>query len=364
MCTNLLIISLDFNYTCGVSKHVYNNLKLFSNQNAFKQYFITNGGDSLDRLNQIKNLKITIFNFKKDHKNIFYLVRDSIRLYIYCKKKKIDIIHTHHRYAELLSVIVSKVYKLKTISTVHSFVEGQNTLSFRSDKIICVSNSVKQHIIKNYSQSKNKLKVIYNCIEDDFIASAQNYSTNSQKGIINEIFSILFIGRNNPIKGFDILIKSLQKLSILYNLNLIVIGYEKKVALEYQTIYSDNIEFVGVQSNLIKYYHECDLVVIPSRKDPFPYVMLEAAVMKKPIVATDTGGLREFISDGYEGSLFKVEDENDLSDKIEFVINNYDKAIAMANKLFEKVITKYRCEPYFNNLLKMYYELSNLNLKE
>jgi glycosyltransferase involved in cell wall biosynthesis len=354
MKTNLLYISPNFNYACGVSKHVFINLKHLSENPDYALYFITNGGDSLDRLNQKKNLNIKLFNFKKDHKNVFYLIRDSVQLYLFCKKNKINIIHTHHRYAELLSVIVSKIYKLKTITTAHSFVEGLKRISFRSDKIICVSNSVKQHIIKNYPHSKNKLELIYNCIDDDFIASAQVFSSKCPRKINNEYTKILFVGKNNPIKGLDVLIKSIHKLSIHYKLKLIVIGLEKSEILKDQIIYSDNIEFEGVQNNLIKYYQECDIIVIPSRVDSFPYVMLEAAIMQKPIIAGNTGGLGEFISNDIDGILFDVGNADELAKKIEFIIDKYDDALLMAEKLYLKVKEVCNCKLYFEKLHTLY----------
>lgn len=354
MKTNLLYISPNFNYACGVSKHVFINLKHLSENPDYALYFITNGGDSLDRLSQKKNLNIKLFYFKKDHKNVFYLIRDSVQLYLFCKKNKINIIHTHHRYAELLSVIVSKFYKLKTITTAHSFVEGLKRISFRSDKIICVSNSVKQHIIKNYPHSKNKLELIYNCIDDNFIASVQAFSSKSPRIINNEYTTILFVGKNNPIKGLDVLIKSIQKLSINYKLKLIVIGCEENKILKDQIIYSDNIEFAGVQNNLIKYYQECDIVVIPSRIESFSYVMLEAAIMQKPIIACNTGGPGEFISNDIDGILFEVGNADELAKKIEYVIDNYDDALLMAEKLYLKVKEACNCKLYFEKLLALY----------
>ena len=136
MKTNLLYISPDFNYSCGVSRNVHQCLRYFSGRDDFDVHFITNKGDSLNRISGNENIHLHILDFEKDHKNPIKLIKDFFQLLSYCKKYKIDIIHTHHRYPELISVLVSKIIGAKTITTVHSLVSGLKSLSFRSDVII------------------------------------------------------------------------------------------------------------------------------------------------------------------------------------------------------------------------------------
>ncbi|MCJ7651285.1 MAG: glycosyltransferase, partial [Candidatus Lokiarchaeota archaeon] len=163
----ILYISPDFNYSCGVSRNVYQCLKHFSSDKNYEVHFISNNGDSFDRIKEL-NVKFYQMNFEKDHKNSLRLLKDFFFLYSYCKKNSIHLIHSHHRYLELLAVIVSKFTSIKTITTVHSFVTGLTRLSFRSDKIICVSNAVKENLIENYEHSANRIILLHNCIEDTF----------------------------------------------------------------------------------------------------------------------------------------------------------------------------------------------------
>ena len=165
---NILYISPNFDYACGVSRYVYQCLQHFSKKDYLIVHFITNRGDSLDRISGNKNIKLHTFDFEKDHNNPLKLIKDFFQLISYCKKYKIDIIHTHHRYPELLSILVSKFTTVKTITTVHSFVKGLKNLSFRSDKIITVSKVVEEYLYKNYPQLKGCCETIYNCIDESF----------------------------------------------------------------------------------------------------------------------------------------------------------------------------------------------------
>ncbi len=62
-------------------------------------------------------------------------------------KNKIDIIHTHHRFPELIAVRIGKKLNIKTIHLAHGFTSGYKKISFKSDKIISVSNSEDDYLI-------------------------------------------------------------------------------------------------------------------------------------------------------------------------------------------------------------------------
>ena len=127
---NILHISPDFNYSCGVSKYIYLLLKELSEIEDIQIYYITNKGDSVERLNRL-NAKVSYLNFKKQSRNPFRFLNNYLMLKKFCVEYKIDVIHTHHRYPELLAYFISKSVKLKTVSTIHSFVQGFKNISFK-----------------------------------------------------------------------------------------------------------------------------------------------------------------------------------------------------------------------------------------
>jgi glycosyltransferase involved in cell wall biosynthesis len=354
--TKLLYITLDFNYTCGVSKNVLVNLKYLSKYSEYELYLIANKGDSLDRLNEISNLNVSLFKIEKDHKNIFKLINNLFSLYHYCKKNKIDIIHTHHRYTELLAVIVSKLYRVKTITTVHSFVCGFNKISFRSQMIITVSKAINSYLNNNYPHTKYNSQTLYNCVDKefyDFVSNVKNISKTSL-GFNENDKLLLFIGRDNKVKGLDILIEALNKKSSLNNVKLLVVGFDLTAIKSY---FNPNIKIIGSQKDVRPFINLCDIVIIPSREDPFPYVMLETAAMKKAIIGSRTGGIAEFIEDGINGTLFESENTDQLADKIDFMFDNLAIANLMAEELYIKVKAECNCDKYFQILKKVYNEI-------
>lgn len=357
---NILYISPDFDYACGVSRYVYQCLQHFSEKDNFNVYFITNRGDSLDRISDNKNIKLHLLDFEKDHKNPIKLVKDFFQILSYCKKNKIDIIHTHHRYPELVSVLVSKITGAKTLTTVHSFVSGLRFFSFRSDKIISVSKAVENHLIKNYAQTKGKCQTVYNCIEESFYEGSEVNLTELRKFLGYSMTDriLLFAGRISIIKGCDILIEAFKKLPQTLNAKLLMIGSisDSKIKSLIE-IKAANVKVLEPQKDVSRFYKISDVVILPSKEDPFPYVMLEAGAMKKPFIGGNTGGIAEFIEDGVNGMLMEPGDFDQLADKIIFLLNNPIQAELLADALYQKV--KQECDgiQYFERLHNIYNQL-------
>jgi UDP-N-acetylglucosamine:(glucosyl)LPS alpha-1,2-N-acetylglucosaminyltransferase len=83
--------------------------------------------------------------------------------------------------------------------------------------------------------------------------------------------------------------------------------YTRKIT-QLQEVHSSNIFLLGniPQEELHKYYLLCDFVVVPSiAKEGLPKVVFEALIMGKPVIASDRGGITEFIHDNHNGVIIK-----------------------------------------------------------
>ena len=353
---NILYISPDFNYSCGVSKHVYSLLKGLQGDQSYKLFFITNGGDALDKLDSI-NIKAEILNFSKGLKNIFNIYSNIKALKEFCHENKIDVIHTHHRYPEFLANLISKAAEIKTITTVHSLVKGKNKLSFKSDRVIAVSNSVKDLLKNNYNVPDEKITMLYNFV--DFFDSNKQFldpKIRTKLGIPEGNSIILFLGRVTKIKGVDLLIEAFKILKQKgKKISLLIIGqvYDNSLKNLLKNL-PEGIQFLDVVKEPYPYYAIADLLVLPSRIDPFPYVMLEAGLMHKPFIGARTGGIAEFIGDGENGILFNPGNSIELSGKIEYLLDNPQSAKAFAENLYEKVKRQMSCKEYITQLTLIY----------
>ncbi len=99
------------------------------------------------------------------------------------------------------------------------------------------------------------------------------------------------------------------------------------------------------------------LVVLPSIEEPFPYVMLESGLFKKPFIGARTGGIEEFIDDGKNGLLFETQNVNQLVEKIKYVLNHPKEAKILGENLYLKVKEYSSSEKYYASLSKIYDDL-------
>ena len=168
---------------------------------------------------------------------------------------------------------------------------------------------------------------------------------------------ILFAGRISRIKGVDTLINAFVKIiGLNENIKLILLGQVEDINIsEAIKGFEKQIFVIQPIKDVSEFYQASDLVVLPSRIDPFPYVMLEAGAMKKPFIGGDTGGISEFIEDGVNGIVIEPGNYDQLADKMMFLLNNPERAAILANALCQKVKTECDCVEYIQKLKNIYF---------
>ena len=173
-------------------------------------------------------------------------------------------------------------------------VEYVNDLYNRMDNIICVSNGVKQSFIDFAgNELENKLQTIYNPIDIYKIRklSLQDIEYKKNK------FTILSIARLSSEKGFDRLIRVHKKLmeeGIENELIILGSGGEeenlKKLIKDLKL--EDTCKIIEYQKNPYTWIKMCDIFVSSSTTEALSLAIIEAMILEKPIVATDTHGSR------------------------------------------------------------------------
>ena len=122
---------------------------------------------------------------------------------------------------------------------------------------------------------------------------------------------LLFVGRIIPLKGLDLLLRALPKLHQPFELLIVGDGEERESLSElHKQLGLRNTFFLGnqKQDELRRLYNAADVFVMPSRREPFGLVALEAMACGLPVVGSNEGGLPEFIN-SQVGTLVSPEDE-------------------------------------------------------
>lgn len=152
---------------------------------------------------------------------------------------------------------------------------------------------------------------------------------------------ILSVGALSAIKGQDVLVRALPTVrQELPNMLLQIAGkdwtgggYERSLrTIAQQSNLDSTVEFLGQRQDAAALMATADLVVIPSRSESFGLVALEAMAQGKPVIASDTGGLKDIVIDGQTGLLVRPNDPTALADAILRILRDSDLAKRMGDQ--------------------------------
>ncbi len=359
--TNVLHVALDFDRSSGVTTYMTMLLRHFKRRGDYQMHFITNGGNAFEALDSL-GMKPVIIPMQRGLKNILFLPQNIFFIKRYCREHNIHIVHTHHRYPEFVASLLSKKNGFRTITTAHSLVQGYTSISFHSDKIIAVSNAVRNEIISTYNVETTKIETMYNCVEEmPQVSPDEIRELRSTLGILPENKIVLYVGRFEVAKGVSYIIQAFHAVrEKIENVTLLIVGDGNRESQLTNNLENGSQKIILPPQNMMhKYYRMADIVVLPTERDSFPYVMLEAGLASKPFIGSSVDGIAEFIDDGRDGMLFPVGDVEKLTANIIDLLSNVSKAHVLGENLYRKVISLPTCEEYCEKIDSIYHDLLN-----
>ncbi len=198
------------------------------------------------------------------------------------------------------------------------FDKIQNWLEKHSTKIACPSEFQQNQLLKKRIK-KIKTIVLRNAVDLQLF----NYKKFSQTKKY-----ILFSGRLVKWKGISHLIKAMKELvkeNPELRLKIIGTGPEKEKIVKQIAVFGleKNVELLGKvkRSKMPEIISKSSMVIMPSLYDPFPHLMLETLAMKKPLLASKTGGIPEVVKHKKTGLLFEPNSDESIVKSIKMLKN-------------------------------------------
>lgn len=167
---------------------------------------------------------------------------------------------------------------------------------------------------------------------------------------LNDSTRVLFVGRIEPRKGFDVLARCWETVvGAVPDARLVVAG-EDKPWKGGESFYNSsievlsesakaNIDYLGFVSAATReqLYRECDILVVPSRYESFGMVFLEAMRYGTPVISCRTGGIPEVVEEGVTGVLVPIEDADKLAKAIIDLLVDQEKRLSMGRTAVEVI---------------------------
>lgn len=350
---------------------IINNLDIGGAETLLKNYVLNNRDNTVENniclldgsntfiLNELQKKNIKVFKLKLSGK--YSALRAVKQLTAIISEGNYDCVHVHLFPGQYYGAVLAKKFKnIPFIFTEHStFNKRRDIKAFypvekwsysRYKKILCISEMTGKSLTGWMPSIKPKLKVVYGGI------------------IINEVqrnkeplYDAVLVGSlRGQEKGVDIFIKSIKAIENHINKAAIVgdgMLKDELTALRDSLNLKDKIDFIGNTDNVNQYLSNSRMFVLPSRWEGFGLAILEAMAAKLPVVASNVGGIPEIITSGQDGILVPKEDTKALSEAMLYILNNEDKAKAMAEKAYNTVVERFSIEVYSKNLNNLYKEL-------
>jgi glycosyltransferase involved in cell wall biosynthesis len=278
--------------------------------------------------------------------NNYRLILEIFKFIKFIKNYNPDIIFCHNSTQSTIPILISRFFnKNKIIYFNHGITYlGYSGLykflfylieiinNFFSDQTITVSEDMRQ----NLSKIKPNVKIINNgsaCGIDLRNLNYPKFQKDKNKT------TILFVGRCKSRKGLYILINIFSYFEKHENVNFLICGFEEDEFFRFSKRKFKNLKCLGFINNIDEIYQVSDILLLPSLHEGLSYSILEAMKNRTLVFANDIPGIRNLITDNYNGVLIKNNDANNFIATInDYLINKvkYKKYLANAVSSIKK----------------------------
>jgi D-inositol-3-phosphate glycosyltransferase len=297
---------------------------------------------------------------------------DGIKAFACDKGIKYDIIHSHYWMSGIAAASLSDLWGGTPI--VHMFhtlgemknrialtdaeregpyrINGEKQVLGRVDRVVAATIAEVTQLRFLYKAKASQLVTIPPGVDVSHFYPIPADEAKLYVGLKPEDRMVLFVGRIEPLKGVDTLIKAMSCLQLRQGerVHLAIIGGDpgaspREMSAEMarlQKLCDDlsvgqTVVFLGKrdQDKLPYYYSAAELLVMPSHYESFGMVALEAMACGTPVIASEVGGLAYLVRDGETGFTIPDQEPEALCEKISWLLNDRDLHATMSQRAVE-----------------------------
>ena len=329
----------------------------------------------------IKFIPLTVQNITSENKFLKAILqlpnflKMNYRIAQIIRRESPDIIHVNLFYSALFSIIPAKLYRkpfiwvAQTPSDLLKYKFFTRFLIWLSNKTILTCRDFIR-IAKENNFNISKLQTIYTGLKmDEFYQKENSGDTIEINGKEIKKPIIAMIGRFDRYqKGHQYFIEAARIINKrISNANFLIVGgtvnsEEEKFKRELEERVkelglSNQILFTGFYHDLIYLLSNIEVVVIPSLYEAPSAVALEAMAMRRPVVASNVGGIPEIVIDSETGFLVPPKNPQAIAEKVIFLLKNPQIAKEMGEKEYQRIKENFTQERLVREYEKLYENL-------
>jgi D-inositol-3-phosphate glycosyltransferase len=289
---------------------------------------------------------------------------DGVRAFARRQGLRYDVLHSHYWLSALAGEEIARAWDVPHLAMFHTLgqvklraraseheprerLDAEARLVHAVDGIVAATAHERQLLRQLYRVAPSRVEVIPLGVDLERFRPRARDAAREALGIRPEERIVLAVGRIQPLKGLDILVRSLAEVTDRTGLSLLIIGGDERAAPEVGRLsaiaeevgVADAVRFLGPipHEELPAYYNAADVVAVPSFYESFGLVAVEAMASGTPVVASRVGGLASTVADGRTGYLIPWRCPEPFAEKIELLLRNEPLRAALGRAGVERM---------------------------
>ena len=299
-------------------------------------------------------------------------------LYLFIKKERFDIVHTHVSKAGILGRWAAKLAGVPFIfHTTHGnyfygyfnplltcfFIILERMTALITDKMITLTEVEQSQYLEQKIGKPSQYTTIHSGIDLNQF-NPENIKGNHKDlrrvlGLHEDDFVVGSVGRIAPIKGHEYLIQAAPSIvKKIPRAKFLIVGdgpmrYEME-ALATQLGLDEQVFFLGMREDVPELLSIMDAFVLPSRNEGMGRALVEAMAMGLPCVATSVGGVPEVVTDGETGLLVPAEEPKALAEAITRLAKDAELSKRLAQAAQRRALSAFGAQTMVNQISAVY----------
>ncbi|MGZ5435790.1 MAG: glycosyltransferase family 4 protein [Pyrinomonadaceae bacterium] len=302
-----------------------------------------------------------------------------------------DLIHSHLWAANVIARVAGRLAGIPVISSIHNpdhepeaWADGATvskrkrltaktidrwTARFGNQRLIAVSDYVKQSAHRHLKFALNDIDLVYNPIDLDLLSQPPTKSRDEilrESGLPADALMLLNVARVSPQKGLIYAVRAMPRILEQFpNAHLVSVGsttdplWLEELTRETQSMgVAQHVHILGARRDVQDFLAACDLFIFPSLYEGLGIALIEAMAAGCLCVATNTGPIPEFLRHGHDGILVPPKDLEALATAVCELLSNPEGSEQISINARRTALERFQPQAAANRLTEIYEKLA------
>jgi len=285
------------------------------------------------------------------------------------RRHRIDVVHTHGYKANTLCAIAARRAGAVVVKTEHGAVEtglrpNKSAIKSHVNRALdqLVTLALANHIVYVTHDLAGRFRLLHSwkrrTVIHNAIAPIDSCRTGKVDTLDRNRFNVAIVGRVDEVKGHVFLLKAVEALVGLHELQVHIIGNGPLEAQLREFCLAHRLEpkvrFWGFREDIHELMRGLDVLVMPSLYEGLPYTLLEAMYLRIPVIASAVGGLREILRDEENALLVAPADHQELADAMRHLHDDLKLRERLVRQAFADVTSRFMIAKMTESYLDVY----------